>query len=233
MIVTKPSLAIRPIVGWDEAYRAALATMGIDSKDKEPSFQWKVRSLMAEHSQCKLVQFCLSFKNLRQWCGIHYLRHMHTLPFIHSQRVDRRDLDEYVEKVMSILSDDIKHAPDFNKRDYLFQGEANDQDFYVNAQTLVNISRKRLCACASKETREAWQMVKDLMQEIDPAVAHCMVRQCVYRGFCPEMRPACKHDHSIQFKFELHDYRSVCKSQEDTAPLQEDDSSSTEKTSAK
>lgn len=209
----KPSVEIKKIVGWDVAYEAALRTQGKTPKIAEPSFQWRVRSLMAEHSQVKLVQYRIAFKELRVWVGVHLLRHPFLLPFIHSQRVDRREnIDALVEKVMTIISEDIKSDPDFNKRDYLFQGETNDQDFYVNAQTFVNISRKRLCSCASKESREAWQLVKDAMKEHDPAIYHCMVRQCVYRGFCSEMRPACKYAKTKEFREELKYYRSVCAS---------------------
>ena len=81
--------AIRPLIKWDEAYRAALATQGIDSRGKFPSMDWRIRSLMAEHSQVKLVEFHLSLKNLMQFVGVHLIRHPYLLPFIHSQRIDR------------------------------------------------------------------------------------------------------------------------------------------------
>jgi thymidylate synthase ThyX len=40
-------------------------------------------------------------------------------------------------------------------RDELPQGSLNDMDMTCNAQAFINISRKRLCSRASKETREA------------------------------------------------------------------------------
>ena len=112
--------------------------------------------------------------------------HDFTLPFIHSQREDRRKLD--------------------CDRDDLPQGTPNDQDFVVNAQTLKNISRKRLCTCASKETREAWQMVKDKIREFDPVMADKMVRNCVYCGFCPELK-CCGFVNTEEYKKELEAYR--------------------------
>ena len=42
-----------------------------------------------------LVEYLISFKNLRQWCGVHLLRHEHFLPFIHSQREDMRKEIQY------------------------------------------------------------------------------------------------------------------------------------------
>ena len=108
------------------------------------------------------------------------------LPFIHSQREDRRKLE--------------------CDRDDLPQGTPNDQDFVVNAQTLKNVSRKRLCTCASKETREAWQMVKDKIREFDPVMADKVVRNCVYCGFCPELK-CCGFVNTEEYKKELDAYR--------------------------
>lgn len=183
----KPQVEVERETSWKRALNSARRTIGKKPLDKEPSEEWKAMVTMAEHAPIKLVEYRISFTDLRQWVGVHLLRHEHTIPMIHSQRVDRRDIDSMVADVMNIISEDVKKSGDFNKRDYLFQGEPNDQDFYVNAQTLINISRKRLCACASPETRYAWNLVKNAIAEIDPTMAHFMVRNCVYRGRCPEM----------------------------------------------
>jgi hypothetical protein len=171
---------------WKRALNAARRTIGKEPIDKEPSDNWKAGVLLAEHSPIKLVEYLIAFKNLRQWTGVHILRHDFTLPFIHSQREDRRKLE--------------------CDRDELPQGTPNDQDFVVNAQTLKNISRKRLCSCASKETREAWQMVKDKIREFDPVMADKMVRNCVYCGFCPELE-CCGYVNTEAYKDELERYR--------------------------
>lgn len=171
---------------WKRALNAARRTAGKEPIDKEPSDNWKAGVLLAEHSPIKLVEYLIAFKNLRQWTGVHILRHSFTLPFIHTQRGDRRKLN--------------------CDRDELPQGEPNDQDFVVNAQTLKNISRKRLCTCASKETREAWQMVKDKIREFDPVMADKMVRNCVYCGFCPELN-CCGFVNTEEYKKELEAYR--------------------------
>lgn len=191
---------------WSRALNAARRTIGKSPLNKEPSDNWRKMVIMAEHSPIKLVEYLISFKDLRQWVGVHLLRHEHMLPFIHSQRVDRReDIDSLTEKVMSIIEEDVKSDESFNKRDYLFQGEPNDQDFVVNAQTLINISRKRLCHCASKETREAWVAVKEAIKEFDPIMASFMVPNCIYRGRCPEMN-TCGYYKTDKFKKELDEY---------------------------
>ena len=191
---------------WSRALNAARRTIGKPPLNKEPSDNWRKMVIMAEHSPIKLVEYLISFKDLRQWVGVHLLRHEHMLPFIHSQRVDRReDIDSLTERVMSIIEEDVKSDESFNKRDYLFQGEPNDQDFVVNAQTLINISRKRLCHCASKETREAWVAVKETIKEFDPIMASFMVPNCIYRGRCPEMN-TCGYYKTDKFKKELDEY---------------------------
>ena len=191
---------------WSRALNAARRTIGKPPLNKEPSDNWRKMVIMAEHSPIKLVEYLISFKDLRQWVGVHLLRHEHMLPFIHSQRVDRReDIDSLTERVMSIIEEDVKSDESFNKRDYLFQGEPNDQDFVVNAQTLINISRKRLCYCASKETREAWIAVKEAIKEFDPIMASFMVPNCIYRGRCPEMN-TCGYYKTDKFKKELDEY---------------------------
>lgn len=191
---------------WSRALNAARRTIGKPPLNKEPSDNWRKMVIMAEHSPIKLVEYLISFKDLRQWVGVHLLRHEHMLPFIHSQRVDRReDIDSLTERVMSIIKEDVKSDKSFNKRDYLFQGEPNDQDFVVNAQTLINISRKRLCHCASKETREAWVAVKEAIKEFDPIMASFMVPNCIYRGRCPEMN-TCGYYKTDKFKKELDEY---------------------------
>lgn len=76
----------------------------------------------------------------------------------------------------------------------------------ANAQALINISRKRLCNQAARETREAWQEVKDAVQGIDPVLASVMVPECVYRGFCPELKP-CGYAETEAYRKVVEEYR--------------------------
>lgn len=164
--------------GWKRALNAARRTIGKEPIDKEPSNQWKAKMLLAEHSPIKLVEYLIQFNDLRQWVGVHLLRHEHSLPFIHSQRSDRNE--------------------SVTDRDALPQGAPNDQDFVMNAQTLINVSRKRLCMKASKETREAWQMVKDEVAKVDPIMATKMVPNCQYSNFCREFE-CCGYFNTLAF----------------------------------
>ncbi len=91
-------------------------------------------------------------------------------------------------------------------RDELPQGALVNHACEADAQALINISRKRLCSCASKETREAWQLVREEIEKTEPELASCMVKECVYRGFCPEMF-SCGYSKTEAFEQELAEYR--------------------------
>lgn len=146
--------------------------------------------LLAEHSPIRLVEYEWVWENIRQWVSVHLVRHHEGCEkFVHSQRADRRNLDV--------------------SRDELPQGALNDMMMTANAQAMINISRKRLCSCASKETREAWQAVKDAVRKEDPVMADKMVRECVYRGFCPEFLHSCGYDRTDEFRKEVEQYRNT------------------------
>ena len=93
-------------------------------------------------------------------------------------------------------------------RNELEQGALVNHAIEANAQSLINISRKRLCSCASKETREAWQKVKDEVAKVEPELASCMVPECIYRGFCPEMF-GCGFDKTAKYRNNLQNYRDI------------------------
>lgn len=59
----------------------------------------------------------------------------------------------------------------------------------INAESLINISRKRLCASASVSTRHVWGTVVREVGIVDPALAPYLVPQCVHDGFCRENKP--------------------------------------------
>ena len=84
----KPVVEVEQIVPWSVARDAARRTIGkepIGRGKSEVSHKFKVQSCIAEHSQIKLVQYRISFKDLRQWVGVHILRHPYLLPFLRTE----------------------------------------------------------------------------------------------------------------------------------------------------
>lgn len=176
------------ITTWQRVLNAARRTIGRKTLKKEPSDSWKAKILLAEHSPIRLLEFDWTWEKIRQWVTAHLVRHHEGCEkFVHSQRGDRRELP--------------------CERDKLPQGARNDMDMTANAQALINISRKRLCSCASKETREAWVQVKEAIAEIDPVMASKMVPECIYRGFCPEFMNSCGYSKTDKYQQELKIYR--------------------------
>ena len=180
---------------WKRVLNAARRTIGKEPLDKEPTDSWKAKMLLAEHSPIRLLEYDFTWEGIKQWVTAHLVRHHEGCEkFVHSQRGDRRAiLKEY----------------NVNSRDELPQGATNDMDMTANAQALINISRKRLCNCASKETREAWKQVKEAIREIDPIMAEKMVPECIYRGFCPEFMSPCGYSKTPQYEEDLKKYRNT------------------------
>ena len=186
---------LEQVTSWKRVLNAARRTIGKNQLNKEPSDSWKAKMLLAEHSPIRLLEYDWSWGEIRQWVTAHLVRHHEGCEkFVHTQRGDRR----------KILAD-----YGVETRDELPQGALNDMDMTANAQALINISRKRLCNCASKETREAWTQVKEAIAEVDPILASKMVPECLYRGFCPEFMNPCGYSKTEKYKKDLEKYRSV------------------------
>jgi len=178
------------ITPWKRALNAARRTIGKEPLDKEPSKSWEAKILLAEHSPIRLVEYDFGWRKIRQWVTAHFVRHHEGVEkFVHSQRGDRRELP--------------------CDRDHIYQGAKNDMDMTCNAQAMINISRKRLCSCASQETREAWKQVMDELEKVDPVLRSKCVKECVYRGFCPEFMGSCGYSKTTEFKKELARYRNT------------------------
>lgn len=170
---------------WQEIKNSTMNTIG-KTTGSYPTSEWKKKLIMSEHSPIRRMKFYWRWKDLPYFTSVHITRHKHGIEhFVSTQRSDRTGVDR------STLpqSNPVNHACE------------------ANAQALINISRKRLCNCASKETREAWQLVKDEVAKTEPELASCMVRECVYRnGLCPEMF-SCGYNKTEAFKKELEEYR--------------------------
>jgi len=177
------------VASWKRVLKATRATVHKNYLDKVPSNTFKKQILLAEHSPIRLLEFEWTWAHMQQWITVHFVRHhVGCEKYVGTQRIDRT----------SLKVDD---------RDELPQGELNEMLMCANAQALINISRKRLCSCASPETRHAWQLVMDKLQKVDPIMESVCVRECVYRGFCPEFK-CCGYVNTSEYQTELFNYRN-------------------------
>lgn len=66
----------------------------------------------------------------------------------------------------------------------------------INAEALINMAHKRLCAKASAETREIVEILRSKIAEVDPALAQMMVRPCVANGLICREPKSCGFNHT-------------------------------------
>ena len=181
-----------PKADWIRVVNAARRTWGKEPIDHEPSDKFKKEILLAEHSPIRLLEYDFTIADIRQWVTVHLVRHHEGCEkFVHTQRQDMNDqIEKITKEIVRICEVEGLTRDGWRERDYLFQGQENDMDMTCNAQAFINISRKRLCiGCASPETRKAWEIVIEKLEEIDPILASVCVPECIYRGgFCPEKR---------------------------------------------
>lgn len=168
---------------WQEIKNSALFTIH-KNNGKYPTSEWKRKILLAEHSPIRSGRIIIELYDVPSFVIGHLVRHnVGFVPFVASLRSDRTEYNE---------------VPNRNT--------PNNLRFDGNFQSFINISRKRLCCQASEETRHVWNAVKNAIAKVEPELASCMVRECVYRGFCPEMYP-CKYSKTTAYKDELAAYR--------------------------
>lgn len=170
---------------WRKVKRSARTTISKEGSGIYPSDAWKKTILLAEHSPIRKITFCWKWADLKSWVSVHFVRHwLGILHWVSTQRSDRTGTD----------------------RDQKPQDSPVTHECEANAQALINISRKRLCMMAAPETRDAWREVKQEVQKHDPVLASVMVRECVYRGFCPEFH-SCGYTETEAYAEELEEYR--------------------------
>ena len=199
-----------PKADWIRVVNAARRTWGKKPINHEPSDKFKRKILLAEHAPIRLLEYDFTISNIRQWVTVHLVRHhVGCEKFVHTQRQDiNSEIENITRKVIEIFEEEGLLREGWRARDYMFQGECNDMDMCCNAQSFINISRKRLCkGCPSPETRLAWEIVIEALSEVDPILAEKCVPDCVYRGFCTEEERCCGYANTEAFKRKLEEYR--------------------------
>ena len=119
-----------------------------------------------EHSPIRTQIFCVEMYDIPTFVSVHLVRHnVGVSHFVKSNRDDRcgdgtEDRNTPVNHMM-----------------------------IINAQALINMSRKRLCRKSHDKTIEVWEHVKDSLQGVDPDLCKRMVKDCEYRNGCYEKKP--------------------------------------------
>lgn len=170
---------------WRSVANAARTTIGKEASTGEVSDLWKKRILLCEHSPIRKLNINWKWNNLKYWVSVHFVRHKFGIEhYVKTQRPDRTG----------------------ETRDDAPQDSLINHECFANAQSIINISRKRLCYQATADTRNAWIDFLNTLQKFEPVLVSACVPDCIYRGYCYEFN-SCGYHRTSKFKERLKEYR--------------------------
>lgn len=119
-----------------------------------------------EHSPIRTQMFTIEMKGILNFVSVHLVRHnVGVQHFVKTMRTDRGAIE-----IANRLT-------------------LTDHTMILNAQTLINMARKRLCYKASDETRDTFNGIIDAVALVDEDLPKFLEPDCIYRGgYCHEMK---------------------------------------------
>lgn len=158
-------------VNWLEIKNLCRGTISMKDSKIEPSNEWKRKLLLAEHSPLRHSLITVEITNVPFYVMGHLVRHhMGVVPYVATSRSDRTGVDRSERR----QTDTVTMRMD------------------MNIQSLINISRKRLCNQADETTKELWNMVVKAVGEYDEDIAWACVPEGIRSMGCPEGFGNCK-----------------------------------------
>lgn len=182
----------------------------------------------SEHSPTRTQLFWIETRHIPLFVSTHLLRHhVGSIPFQLSCRDDRKGGNVAFKDKLENVIGHINQAQEMSQiGDWMASNAHNElainelhwlQDnadrytpvnlgLLVNAQSLIDMAKLRLCKQAHKETIKVFKAIKEAISKVDPELASLMVRKCVYRGgLCGEPK-CCGFNSTEQFQIELRQY---------------------------
>lgn len=149
---------------WQDIKNATMTTISKNT-GKYPDSAWKKKLLKSEHSPVRIGKIIVKCYDVPSWVSVHICRHhLGIEKFVSTQRTDRTGTNR-------------ADSP---------QGALVDMTLDMNFQAIINISRKRLCKQASKETQDLWKLILEQVKAVEPELYELCVPDCEYRGECCE-----------------------------------------------
>ena len=182
-------ITIKKLVDWDEVYDSALFTQRKEVGDKKPTPKWKLKTCYAKHSILRDLMFSIKIEDVESFIISHLIRHKqnYTQPYVQTLREDLTGIPN--ESVTRLTKNGVK--------------------FVLNARSIIDISRVRLCNKASTETILVWEDVLKELKKIEPELFSVCVPQCIETGMCTEYQ-TCGFDESGVFNKQRFDYIKNC-----------------------
>ena len=136
------------------------------SKNPRPSTVFLDNIYMSEHSPIREKVFDIYIEDIPYCISTHYVRHhVGCEKFVTTSRSDRTDVKD---------------------RSQRSQMDLVNMSMTINAQSLINLAKVRLCYCADKDARKVMFEIVRQIKEIEPELGNKLVPNCIYRGFCSE-----------------------------------------------
>lgn len=152
-------------VDWLEIKNLCRKTVSMNDSDKEPDSIWKHRLLVAEHSPLRHSLITVEMDNIPFYVMGHLVRHHEGVtPYVTTSREDRTGIP----------------------REERRQTDSVSMRMDLNIQSLINISRKRLCNQADKTTQRIWLEVVKCVAMYDQDIAWACVPEGIRTCGCPE-----------------------------------------------
>ena len=164
------NIKVRELTSNTEVLNRARVTVWKSDLDKEPSKQFMEDIYKSEHSPIRDKWFSIEIEGIPYWLSTHFVRHsVGYTPYVSTQREDRIQYE--------------------GGRDDRKQGELVNMHITLNAQSFINVSKKRLCGQADVKAQQLWSSVLDELKKIDRQLFNNCVPECIYSGFCREKFP--------------------------------------------
>lgn len=184
----------------------------------------------SEHSPARTQMFWVTLENIPLFVSTHLLRHhVGSQPYQLTCRTDRNGgnpglpakLDELKAQLQELMSHFHKGGVYTAEQHQQMDKMLEEMDWLkynadretpvnlglcLNAQSLIDMAKLRLCCQASFETRKVFEAIRYKISIVDEALAQMMVRKCIYRnGLCGEPR-CCGYNSRPLFRIELEQY---------------------------
>ena len=158
-------------VDWLEIKNLCRKTISMKDSKIEPTQEWKRKLLLAEHSPLRHSLITIDIIDLPYAMMGHLVRHhVGVTPYVTTSRSDRTGVDRNTRSQMDLVSMRLD----------------------LNIQSLINISRKRLCEQADDMTIYIWEQVLDAVKEFDEDIYWACVPEGIRSCGCTEAFGECK-----------------------------------------
>ena len=162
---TRSLIKVVDMTGIQYFKAACETTSNREIKSVDRLISLRQRMYLAEHSPIRMREFWIHLANIPTFVATHLVRH--------HVGIDHYQMSHRFDKTKVPNEESNRMTP-------------TNISMHLNAQSLINMARKRLCGKASPETRLVMNVIKQAVSVLDPDLASVMVPECVYRDFCPE-----------------------------------------------